>query len=333
MLADWVLDTLRDEGNRRGPIEKMFYHVLSYSKTVCIKIDQVADYVAGAFDKSFFELTVRDLLPQLYNLMPPAQSMWFEYAYNPVYHGYGPMPECPTHACTAMVFSPVDDFLMNYIENPLRALIKEKKPSYALIGYHMFGRKGKYVPLRFQSFSFLYPDGSLMRNEAIGDEAVFCLMDPALAKEYDMGSQVGQDIMTALFTMSDDMMRLPLMTLSLLNVKNIKLHPHAADPALQKKRKKLGRLPALKTHTLDILVPGERLLKDHTDTTRPAPGATTRPLHLVRGHLSDYRHGKGLFGKHQGVFWMPAHMRGHPDNGIVNKRYHAKTPAVEASPK
>jgi len=30
-----------------------------------------------------------------------------------------------------------------------------------------------------------------------------------------------------------------------------------------------------------------------------------RSLHIMRGHFKDYRDGRGLFGKHQGVYWWP----------------------------
>lgn len=44
-------------------------------------------------------------------------------------------------------------------------------------------------------------------------------------------------------------------------------------------------------------------------------------LHVVRGHFHDYRQGKGLFGKHRGLYWWSPHVRGKAEHGEVVKDY------------
>lgn len=44
-------------------------------------------------------------------------------------------------------------------------------------------------------------------------------------------------------------------------------------------------------------------------------------LHIVRGHFATYTEERKLFGKHAGTFWIPAHVRGSDEVGIVGKDY------------
>lgn len=44
-------------------------------------------------------------------------------------------------------------------------------------------------------------------------------------------------------------------------------------------------------------------------------------LHIVRGHFATYTEERKLFGKHAGTFWVPAHVRGSQDVGVVGKDY------------
>lgn len=44
-------------------------------------------------------------------------------------------------------------------------------------------------------------------------------------------------------------------------------------------------------------------------------------LHGVRGHFADYRDGRGLFGKHRGLYYISPHLRGKAEAGEVVKDY------------
>jgi hypothetical protein len=44
-------------------------------------------------------------------------------------------------------------------------------------------------------------------------------------------------------------------------------------------------------------------------------------LHICRGHFRDYTQGRGLFGKHQGLYWFDQHLRGSSTHGVVVKDY------------
>lgn len=45
------------------------------------------------------------------------------------------------------------------------------------------------------------------------------------------------------------------------------------------------------------------------------------PLHLVRGHFATYTEQKPLFGKYAGRFWVPTHVRGSAEVGLIGKDY------------
>jgi hypothetical protein len=47
----------------------------------------------------------------------------------------------------------------------------------------------------------------------------------------------------------------------------------------------------------------------------------TNPLHSCRGHFKTYTPEHRLFGRHIGTFWIPPHMRGRAEVGIVKKEY------------
>jgi len=53
-------------------------------------------------------------------------------------------------------------------------------------------------------------------------------------------------------------------------------------------------------------------------------GDLARAMHICRGHFVHYgeKFGKGkLFGKYEGQFWLPQHVRGSLDKGVITKDY------------
>lgn len=108
--------------------------------------------------------------------------------------------------------------------------------------------------------------------------------------------------------------------LSLLACKNIVTEKQEIDKPLQKARLRRNKRPLRDFYVLKVALPG----RSQTSATR-SKGDGLQRLHQVRGHLSDYRNGNGLFGKYKGVFWVPAHVRGKQENGIIAKTYELTT--------
>lgn len=49
-------------------------------------------------------------------------------------------------------------------------------------------------------------------------------------------------------------------------------------------------------------------------------------LHIARGHFATYTEAAPLFGKLVGRFWVPAHVRGRADVGVISKDYRIEAP-------
>jgi hypothetical protein len=108
--------------------------------------------------------------------------------------------------------------------------------------------------------------------------------------------------------------------LGMLNCKNVTTEQ---NPFVQHHRGKRARGPLARAvyHTLKLTLPG----KQGTSSAHSIGGDALLARHIVRGHFADYRNGAGLFGRHKGVYWMPAHTRGSAQAGIVTKDYEIKT--------
>lgn len=111
-------------------------------------------------------------------------------------------------------------------------------------------------------------------------------------------------------------------TLGFLHCKNIQAEEVHVEPKVRaKRRKKLGHDP-LSMSVLRIDIPGK---KWKSNPTGEKTGIEQR-FHIVPGHFAHYgdccpglheEHGM-LFGKLEGVYWMPSHARGNPERGISN---------------
>jgi hypothetical protein len=104
-----------------------------------------------------------------------------------------------------------------------------------------------------------------------------------------------------------------------LNIKNIHVKSSVFD-GITKRQKRINRLiGGLVYHTLHVSKPGKQY-----DATDNGEYAGTMPLHLCRGHVRRYTDERPLFGKYSGTFYIPAHVKGKMENGIIAKDYELK---------
>ncbi len=109
----------------------------------------------------------------------------------------------------------------------------------------------------------------------------------------------------------------PLLTLSFLHCKNVELVEHVPPAKLARAHaRRKGREPA-RYYTLQI-DPMRKVLKDEGGAEHHG---LKRALHICRGHFATYTEERPLFGKRAGTFWIPAHVRGSADAGLVGKEY------------
>jgi len=107
----------------------------------------------------------------------------------------------------------------------------------------------------------------------------------------------------------------PMLAICFCHCKNVEALPSLIPEKSIKKRLKSGNAPISKFYTLKIDQMRQALNVE-------APGETLQnALHICRGHFKDYRDGKGLFGRIQGLYWWDQHVRGDLSAGEVRKDY------------
>jgi|GEM_PF-5929133 len=109
-----------------------------------------------------------------------------------------------------------------------------------------------------------------------------------------------------------------LFACAVMHCKNVTTREEHLPRQLRRDRERRG-LPDIVYRTLVVgPSPGQSGGK-----STPKPEKTTR-LHLCRGHFAEYGpdYGKGkLFGRLEGRYWVPPHVKGSTENGRVEKTY------------
>jgi hypothetical protein len=104
--------------------------------------------------------------------------------------------------------------------------------------------------------------------------------------------------------------------MSFLHARNVELVQPSGKKRKKGKKAKKNRFPFVRFHTLSI-DPVSKIYKSAGELAK----GHKKAVHLVRGHFKDYRHGKGLFGKHKVRVFCPQHVAGDKKVGIVEKDY------------
>lgn len=139
----------------------------------------------------------------------------------------------------------------------------------------------------------------------------------------------GEDVEEATLQLTSQPFRVFMMTMSLMQCTNIETVYVDQPAALGKKHRKRGKLR-----------PGQELVRYQVLKVRqsakqvarhggPALSADLGAFHGVRAGFHHYGNccpgvhaPKGLlFGKYEGRVWVPSHMRGDPDHGVIEKTY------------
>lgn len=110
----------------------------------------------------------------------------------------------------------------------------------------------------------------------------------------------------------------------LLHTKNIVVKDEEAPQKKQKRHATINRTPQTQFKVLDIAPLKQEVRR--TTTADPTLSEIKKALHLCRGHYRRYTEESKLFGKHTGIFWIPAHVRGSKDAGEIKKDYRVLSP-------
>jgi hypothetical protein len=109
-------------------------------------------------------------------------------------------------------------------------------------------------------------------------------------------------------------LRPALLAISFCHCKNVTIKAEPFAPkVLAKRRRRYGEWTPNAIHTLQI-EPIKKVLHESGGT------GLKNQLHICRGHFADYREGRGLFGKHHGIYWWDAWLRdaSHPHQYSVS---------------
>jgi len=167
-------------------------------------------------------------------------------------------------------------------------------------------------------------DGSAYRNSDGGIFVAQVIQDIAL--------QPVQSLAWSLLSSSMNMF-LPvlLLSLSFLNCKNVirveqggpgRLGESGCVLGNQKRRRK--RRSLTRHYVLDVRP--LRTLRVNQGDGNIGKSPRKQSLHICRGHFKVFGLDKPLFGRHVGMFWWSAHVRGAPEAGIVTKDYRLHPP-------
>lgn len=110
-------------------------------------------------------------------------------------------------------------------------------------------------------------------------------------------------------------------TLAMLNCANIDTIEHRAPDAFQRARVRGGKKPLVSYHTVRVDL--DKTPRQVAAQGLPGEGTSTRQ-HRKRGHMKDYRRGKGLFGRYKGVWYWGPTLAGSEEAGVVVSDYEVR---------
>lgn len=332
MLADRVYHEIAYAQIYQENIEdeyRWLKEVLERPDCVFIDGDAVADFFVASYDPDLSDPKVHAMDATLFDLRPPSVYTWIEYSWTEIYqHVLDPDMGKIRRIGTLIVDRSRASVTPAFWHDSWQQIVDfcDEQPGTTLHGIHFLGIKDSGVLNAVTSIVFLDHNGRLTLNNRDND-AVIPIVNRREAQDImtNTDEDEANEQLYDLAMWADSFMRVPLLTLSLLNVKNVTTEEHKPAEKVQRKRILNGKRPLVNYHTLNVALPGTR----QTSTNTRIEGEnnkqkTTMPLGLVRGHFADYTKGKGLFGKHHGVYLIPAHFRGSIENGVVVKNYKPK---------
>lgn len=110
-----------------------------------------------------------------------------------------------------------------------------------------------------------------------------------------------------------------------LNCRNVQLVERTLSRAARRRQQKArADSPVPTWHVIDIK-PFQRVVENDA-MQHGTDGGMGRALHRCRAHFADYSQGRGLFGKHKGVFLISEHWRGDSSLGVIRSDYRLRPP-------
>jgi len=113
-----------------------------------------------------------------------------------------------------------------------------------------------------------------------------------------------------------------LVAFTIINSTNVTMVKGKSPRHERRREERSGNPPLVTFHTIEI----GRVIHQLNDIGGMREVGRERALHKCRGHFADYRNGAGLFGKQNVLVFVPEHIRGNADRGVVISDYRVSAP-------
>lgn len=269
------------------PIAKILPHAAVF------RIDNVVQHLYGnAGDGSWRGVDFRDLP----NVAPLAHLMWLEWQSTARSRQYGVL-------LTVISDSVVDS---SDVQRQAGEFAKEPidgRARWIVHGLVAFLEDRTITQLEYDATWFVAADGELILPPAIG------LDEDATHARKPYNDEVANAVAKVFFA--------SLTAICFAHCKGVMISEHQQPRQQRRAAERAGRPPLVTYKTIDI-APATRILHDEGDITH---NGIKKALHICRGHFAHYTEDRPLFGKYTGTFYIPMHLRGKVERGVVVKDY------------
>lgn len=252
-----------------------------------VRIDNVVSW----YDSIFVESGQKPSISNIPNGMPPFANLWIEANFS--MEGRWAQVGC---LIKTLGFESSKSLLAGRLVGNTEAVVGSKWVAY-YSSWSSDGYEAKGKPIRHDVGTIVFLDKS-------GKVLAF----------FSRGGSGGRESRQ----ISTDWAFISSMAMSFMHCKNVRQIEAKDDRGEQ--FHKQHKVPRFRYRTL-VIDPMKEVLR--TEGGLEANGLK-KALHICRGHFATYSNDKPLFGKYNGTFWKPDHVRGNKESGVVRKDYDVK---------
>lgn len=304
-LPSWVNSPDDYHASRENAMREM-------SAAEVINVDNVADYVLSGTDQEEFGW---DDYP---TMAPPFASFWMEYRTPSRMVSVDPTPEAKLRKDGSLSTEHMPRSVGALVmaedvpeESELRRTTGARWAVNAVMAHEFV--KGEVV------FPTLWLGYGVRVDGSVCDKDVMALIganpDRQLLLTAETEAAVAESLRAGMIPLH--------FATSLMHCKNVELHDDPPPPKLSRRWEKKHGSPKVTVKTLHI----EPMRRTLNSEGRAGTLGVKKAMHICRGHFKDYRE-SGLFGRHKGIFWWDAYVRGDSKSGEVVKDYSVGTDGV-----
>ncbi len=271
-----------------------------------VRADNVVDYILA--NHQDFE----DVVQSFPTVMPPFPALWTEFAYRLPYEGQIHTTRCGYYIERFDLMADGDQ------EKRFRARLWGVQARWLMAAYQFY-QPTPQMPIEITETG--QPESSFV--VAIDEDGTIALDAGKPYIRFAGSKSRHQDNSDLLIDASKEIFGSVLMTMALMHCKNVVLEE--VDPSAKsdggRRRRNRHEQPAVKYQVIKI-----RPMTRHTGTGEWEGGGAPS-MHIRRGHFKDYRHGAGLFGRLNGLYWWESAVIAKGSSTQVDSSYEVGAPS------